>query len=99
MLRRAESVRHTALDIWRAFAHHPACSRCPARLILFLCVGQRRLIEKWPCIHDVLVQQCGSARDHAVLLCSLLLGFYLDAFVCVGTVVASTVGDDDAKVN
>eukprot|EP00750_Incisomonas_marina_P006867 INCI14731.12.p2 GENE.INCI14731.12~~INCI14731.12.p2 ORF type:complete len:628 (+),score=100.91 INCI14731.12:2445-4328(+) len=57
-------------------------------------VGQRRLIEKWPCLHSVLVQRSGSARDHAVLLCSLLLGFHLDAFVCVGTVVASAVGDD-----
>ncbi len=33
-------------------------------------------------IHFVCVQDC---EDHAVLLCSLLLGFGLNAFVCVGT--------------
>uniref|UniRef100_A0A8C5GID0 Centrosomal protein of 76 kDa n=1 Tax=Gouania willdenowi TaxID=441366 RepID=A0A8C5GID0_GOUWI len=28
---------------------------------------------------------CGDCEDHATLLCSLLLGFGLDAYVCVGT--------------
>jgi len=28
---------------------------------------------------------CGDSEDHALLLCNLLLGFGLDAFVCVGT--------------
>ena len=28
----------------------------------------------------------GDYEDHAILLCSLLLGFGLDAYVCVGTV-------------
>ena len=28
---------------------------------------------------------CGDAEDHAVLLCNLLLGFGLEAYVCVGT--------------
>ncbi len=32
-----------------------------------------------------MVQGCGDSEDHAVLLCNLLLGFGLDAYVCVGT--------------
>ena len=28
---------------------------------------------------------CGDVEDHSVLLCNLLLGFGLNAFVCVGT--------------
>ena len=30
-------------------------------------------------------QGCGDSEDHAVLLCNLLLGFGLEAFVAVGT--------------
>lgn len=33
-------------------------------------------------------QGAGDVEDHAVLLCSLLLGFGMDAFVCVGTKVS-----------
>lgn len=34
------------------------------------------------CYHIGNLQDC---EDHAVLLCSLLLGFGLDAYVCIGT--------------
>jgi centrosomal protein CEP76 len=32
-----------------------------------------------------LARGCGDSEDHAVLLCNLLIGFGLDAYVCVGT--------------
>lgn len=32
----------------------------------------------------------GDCEDHATLLCSLLLGFGLDAYVCVGTKAKGT---------
>lgn len=32
----------------------------------------------------------GDCEDHATLLCSLLLGFGLDAYVCVGTKAKNT---------
>lgn len=41
--------------------------------------------ETWNSQHAFLCQLCGDAQDHALLLCSLLLGFGLDAYVCVGT--------------
>ena len=39
-------------------------------------------------LYTVCSQDC---EDHAVLLCSLLLGFGLDAYVCVGTKVRDAV--------
>jgi centrosomal protein CEP76 len=33
----------------------------------------------------IIFQGCGDSEDHAVLLCNLLLGFGLDAYVIVGT--------------
>lgn len=41
--------------------------------------------EVWHSLHTVLARGAGDVEDHAVLLCSLLLGFGLDAYVCVGT--------------
>lgn len=34
---------------------------------------------------NFIFQGCGDSEDHAVLLCNLLLGFGLDAYVAVGT--------------
>ncbi|CAM9178960.1 unnamed protein product [Ectocarpus fasciculatus] len=47
----------------------------------------------WNSPHAFLAAGTGDASDHALLLCSLLLGFGLDALVCCGLVHPS--GDDD----
>jgi len=36
-------------------------------------------------MQSFLARGCGDSEDHAVLLCNLLIGFGLDAYVCVGT--------------
>ncbi|CAN9514046.1 unnamed protein product [Ophioblennius macclurei] len=41
--------------------------------------------EQWCTLMAFLCRGKGDCEDHAVLLCSLLLGFGLDAYVCVGT--------------
>ena len=40
---------------------------------------------EWQEIHSFLAEGRGNAVDHALLLCSLLLGFSLDAYVCLGS--------------
>lgn len=47
-------------------------------------VGGKRT-EVFHSIHTILSRRCGDIEDHATLLCSLLLGFGLDAYVAVGT--------------
>lgn len=42
-------------------------------------------IEIWHCLQAFLSRGCGDSEDHAVLLCNLLLGFGLEAYVCIGT--------------
>lgn len=41
-------------------------------------------MEVWRSGHSLLAEKKGDVEDHAVLLCNLLLGFGLDAFVAVG---------------
>ncbi|KAK7147789.1 hypothetical protein R3I94_010349 [Phoxinus phoxinus] len=41
--------------------------------------------EQWCSMLAFLCRNKGECEDHATLLCSLLLGFGLDAYVCVGT--------------
>ncbi|KAJ8013424.1 hypothetical protein DPEC_G00053120 [Dallia pectoralis] len=41
--------------------------------------------EQWCSLFTFLCRSKGDCEDHASLLCSLLLGFGLDAYVCVGT--------------
>jgi len=41
--------------------------------------------DVWHSPHALLCRKSGEAEEHALLLCSLLLGFGLDAFVCIGT--------------
>ncbi|CAL1548119.1 unnamed protein product [Lymnaea stagnalis] len=48
-------------------------------------------VEQWTNTHAFLCQNRGDCEDHAVLLCSLLLGFGLDAYVCVGTKLKGSV--------
>ncbi len=45
--------------------------------------GQRT--EIWHTAHSILHRRAGDLEDHALLLCSLFLGFGLDAYVVVGT--------------
>jgi centrosomal protein CEP76 len=45
--------------------------------------------EIWHTFHTFLSMRKGDCEDHAVLLCSMLLGFGLDAYVCIGTVIDS----------
>uniref|UniRef100_A0A3P9P591 Centrosomal protein of 76 kDa n=1 Tax=Poecilia reticulata TaxID=8081 RepID=A0A3P9P591_POERE len=45
--------------------------------------------EQWCTLMAFLCRGKGDCEDHATLLCSLLLGFGLDAYVCVGTKVNS----------
>nr|XP_032826957.1 centrosomal protein of 76 kDa [Petromyzon marinus] len=48
-------------------------------------VGGGARHEMWSSAFAFLCRGKGDCEDHANLLCSLLLGFGLDAFVCVGT--------------
>ncbi|KAL1521280.1 hypothetical protein AB1Y20_020949 [Prymnesium parvum] len=41
--------------------------------------------EIWQTTHSTLAARHGDAEEHATLLCSLLLGFGLEAYVCQGT--------------
>ncbi|XP_058877680.1 centrosomal protein of 76 kDa-like isoform X3 [Acipenser ruthenus] len=45
--------------------------------------------EQWCTLLSFLCQNKGDCEDHANLLCSLLLGFGLNAYVCVGTTAKS----------
>ena len=47
-------------------------------------LGGKR-IERWSSFHSFLARGCGDVEDHCTLLCSLLLGFGLEAYVAVGT--------------
>ncbi|CAD5114295.1 DgyrCDS3437 [Dimorphilus gyrociliatus] len=49
------------------------------------CVGAGERVEQWSSIHAFLCRNKGDCEDHAILLCCLLLGFGLDAYVAVGT--------------
>lgn len=40
--------------------------------------------ELWHSMHTFLALKKGDVEDHAILLCSLLLGFGLDAYICIG---------------
>jgi centrosomal protein CEP76 len=47
------------------------------------CINEN--VEQWLNMHSFLVKNCGNSANHSILLCSLLLGFGLDAYVCLGT--------------
>ncbi len=51
--------------------------------------------EIWHTFHTFLSMRKGDCEDHAVLLCSLLLGFGLDAYVCIGTVIDNNENERD----
>lgn len=51
--------------------------------------GLNENIEQWLNLHTFLVKNRGDVENHAILLCNLLIGFGLDAYVCLGTKVKS----------
>ncbi|XP_064164700.1 centrosomal protein of 76 kDa [Anguilla rostrata] len=53
-------------------------------------VGGGAKQEQWCTLLAFLCRSKGDCEDHATLLCSLLLGFGLDAYVCVGTKAKAT---------
>ncbi|XP_017555926.1 centrosomal protein of 76 kDa [Pygocentrus nattereri] len=53
-------------------------------------VGGGARQEQWCTMMAFLCRNKGDCEDHATLLCSLLLGFGLDAYVCVGTKAKNT---------
>lgn len=46
---------------------------------------QRSKVEQWAHVHTILTRGGGDTEDHATLLCGLLLGLGVEAYVCVGT--------------
>ncbi|XP_055892466.1 centrosomal protein of 76 kDa-like [Biomphalaria glabrata] len=48
-------------------------------------------VEQWTSTHAFLCRNRGDCEDHTILLCSLLLGFGLNAYVCVGTKLKGSV--------
>lgn len=60
--------------------------------------------DVWRSVHATLATRAGETEEHALLLCSLLLGFGLDAYVCLGAdgrgshVWVLTVGADGARM-
>ena len=47
-------------------------------------IGTGAKVDQWQSLHAFLCVKKGDHEDHSNLLCSLLLGFGLDAFVCMG---------------
>ena len=47
-------------------------------------LGGKR-VERWNTFHTFLAKGSGDVEDHCSLLCSLLLGFGLEAYVVMGT--------------
>jgi len=44
----------------------------------------KRYVDEWKSIHDFLDRGKGTAVEHSLLLCGLLLGFGLKAYICLG---------------
>jgi len=42
-------------------------------------------VEMWQSMQSFLARGSGDVEDHAILLCNILLGFYLNAYLCIGT--------------
>eukprot|EP00941_MAST-03F_sp_MAST-3F-sp1_P003327 g3327.t1 len=51
----------------------------------------------WPSLHSVLSVRSADVAGHALLLCSLLLGFKLDAYVCIGSAAPLQRGERKGK--
>ena len=42
-------------------------------------------MDIWQNMHTLFASKKGDIQDHCVVLCNLLLGFHLDAYVTMGT--------------
>jgi centrosomal protein CEP76 len=47
-------------------------------------IGESNGLDVWRDFHTFLSASKGDIQDHALLLCSLLLGFHLDAYITIG---------------
>lgn len=57
-------------------------------------------VETWRSCHAMLCRLQGDVEDHAILLCSMLLGWGLDAWIGLGTIVSvtdSTIGENNKE--
>jgi len=57
--------------------------------------GER--VSTWHSAYGTAVRMAGDVEDHAVLLCSLLLGWGMDAYVCSGTIYEPTGGSTNFR--
>ena len=48
-------------------------------------IGINEQVEQWLHLHTFLAKSRGDSENHSILLCNLLLGFGLNAYVCIGT--------------
>lgn len=48
-------------------------------------IGVNDKVEQWLNMHTFLAKNKGDCENHSILLCNLLIGFGLDAYVCIGT--------------
>ncbi|KAK3741153.1 hypothetical protein QZH41_011834 [Actinostola sp. cb2023] len=67
-----DTPRHAAIFV-SLLKHEDECSMFGSR------------VDSWTSLHAFLCRGKGSCEDHAILLCSILLGFGLNASVCLGT--------------
>jgi centrosomal protein CEP76 len=52
----------------------------------------------WSSTHAFLAKKCGSVEDHALLLCSLLLGWGLNAYVAMGLITSSSISENTNNI-
>jgi hypothetical protein len=50
-------------------------------------------VETWRSCHATMCRLQGDVEDHAILLCSMLMGWGLDAWIGLGTIVSPTQSD------
>ena len=74
-------------------------SLVPYRRIVGLSGGR---VQNWLPAHVTLLRSAGDTEDHAILLCSLLLGWNMNAYVALGSIVAAKTNnsqqDEDPAV-
>jgi hypothetical protein len=56
-------------------------------------------VETWRSCHATMCRLQGDVEDHAILLCSMLMGWGLDAWIGLGTIVSPTQSDPHNHAN
>ena len=69
-------------------------SLIPFRRIVGLSGGR---VQNWLPAHVTLLRSAGDTEDHAILLCSMLLGWGMNAFVALGSIVAAEDNSQQAE--